>query len=363
VQLLYKEDWEETKQRMLAWWAHENFGRCGLAVTAPRKNPPELPPLPSEPKTPDDKWYNIDYFAAHCERAHAATFHGGEAFPVWHGGYAGHTSHACFLGCELKADFTTGWVEPHPALAGDSIDYRGLQIDESCRNYQFQLEFLRRSSEAAKGRSIPGVGAFGGGGDTLAALRTTARLLYDVIDRPDEVRAAELHLMEQWCRLYDTFYEITKEAAEGSTCWFGLWSPGKFYTSQNDFSYMISPQSYRDIFLPGLEKQLEFLDHSVYHVDGIAAFAHVDMLCELPELQGLQILPGSGKPGPLHHMDVLKKVQAAGKNLHLYLGANEVETALGELSARGLFICTSCETEDDARDLLKKAEKWSTDRN
>ena len=94
MQLLYKEDWEETKERMLAWWAHENFGRCGLAVTAPRKNAPDLPPPPPQPKTPHDKWYDLDYVSACCERGHAQTFHGGEAFPVWHGGYAGHTSHA-----------------------------------------------------------------------------------------------------------------------------------------------------------------------------------------------------------------------------------------------------------------------------
>ena len=362
MQLLYKEDWEETKQRMLAWWAHENVGRCGLGVTAPRNDAPDLP-APPEPKTPQDKWYNLDYLSALCERGHARTFYGGEAFPVWHAGYAGHTSHACFLGCEIEVDFDTGWIAPHPALAGDSIDYQALRIDETGRNYQFQLATLRRGAEDAKGKSIPGVGAFGGVGDTLAALRDSQRLLYDVVDRPEEVRAASTYLIEQWCGLYDRFYEITREAAEGSTCWFDLWSPGKFYASQNDFAYMISPRSYREAFLPALQKQLEFLDHSVYHVDGIGNFNHVDMLCELPDLQALQILPGAGKPSPLHYMDVLKKVQAAGKNLHVSLGANEVETALGELSARGLFISTHCETEDEARDLLKKAEKWSTDRN
>ena len=101
MQLLYKEDWEETKQRMLAWWAHENVGRCGLSVTAPRNDAPDLP-APPEPKTPQDKWYNLDYLSALCERGHAGTFYGGEAIPVWHAGYAGHTSHACFLGCELS---------------------------------------------------------------------------------------------------------------------------------------------------------------------------------------------------------------------------------------------------------------------
>ena len=111
-----------------------------------------------------------------------------------------------------------------------------------------------------------------------------------------------------------------------------------------------------------IEMQLKYLDYSVYHVDGIGNFNHVDALLELDRLQAIQILPGEGKPSPLHFMDVLKKVQAAGRNLHISIPTREVEHALGELSARGLFIETSCETEEDARDLLKAVEKWSVDR-
>jgi len=119
---------------------------------------------------------------------------------------------------------------------------------------------------------------------------------------------------------------------------------------------------FRDIFLPEMRRQTEFFDYSLYHVDGVDAFRHVDALCELPRLQAIQILPGAGKPSPLHYMDTLKKVQKAGKNLYIDIAPDEVEKALAVLSARGLFIQTETETEDDARDVLKKAEQWSVDR-
>jgi hypothetical protein len=32
--LEYKDDWEEAKERMRAWWAHEDFGRCAISVIA-----------------------------------------------------------------------------------------------------------------------------------------------------------------------------------------------------------------------------------------------------------------------------------------------------------------------------------------
>lgn len=358
MNLLYKEDWEETKERYKAWWAHESIGRCALAVTAPLDNPPDI----EEPVCPDTalrRWIDLEYLNALGEYKNSRTFFGGEAFPVWSYGYPGHKRLGVFLGCEIHLNFRTGWLEP--VLNGEEIEHKDLHIDEDNTYWQFTLEWLKQGAHEAKGKSIPSIGAFGGSGDTLAAVRGTDKLLYDVMDRPDQVRSADQYLMDLWCGAYDRFYEIIKDTAQSSTCWFGLWSPGKFYAAQNDFSYMISTEMFADLFLPTIEKQTDFLDHSVYHVDGIGAFKHVGVLCELPKLQALQILPGAGKPSPLHYMDILKQVQAAGKNLHITISASEVETALSELSAKGLFISTRCDTEQEAKDLLKKAEKWSHD--
>lgn len=354
--LLYKEDWEETKERFKAWWAHEALERCALAVTAPREDAPDEPP----PRAPEDKWTDLDYWARLREWEFCRTFYGGEAFPVWHPGYPGNKRLAAFLGCRVTLGDETGWLDP--VMTGEDLKVEGLSLDVENRHWKFAVEALEFAARESRGRAIPSIGAFGGSGDTLSALRGTERLLYDVMDRPEEVGRADRRLMELWSSAYDRFHGIVGAAAGGSTCWFQLWSPGKFYAAQNDFSYMISPGTFREIFLPTIEKQTAFLDHAVYHVDGVGAFAHVDALCELPRLQALQILPGAGKPGPLHYMPVLKKVQAAGKNLHISIGPDEVRTALEELSARGLFIATRCRSEREARALLEKAKKWSRDR-
>jgi hypothetical protein len=60
-------------------------------------------------------------------------------------------------------------------------------------------------------------------------------------------------------------------------------------------------------------------------------------------------------------MDILKKVQSKGKNLWISLQPSEIETALENLSARGLYIDTYCASEDEARELIKNCEKWSRD--
>jgi hypothetical protein len=304
-----------------------------------------------------DRWTNLDYIVALNEYQHATTFYGGEAFPIWNGGYPGHTSIPAFLGCPVSLDHATGWWDP--VLTDDEWDVTSVRLDTDGRWWKFAVDLLRTASQASAGKSIPSIGALGGCGDTLAALRGTWNLLHDCVERPDRVRASELHLMTQWCEVYRMFYDILTNSDGGSTCWFELWSPGRFYASQCDFSYMISPRMFRDLFLPALEKQTEFLDHSVYHLDGIGAFAHVPALLELPGIQAIQALPGAGKPSPLHYLDTLKQVQAGGRNLHISIPPEEVERALSILSSKGLFIETSCASEEEARDLLKAAERWS----
>ena len=61
-------------------------------------------------------------------------------------------------------------------------------------------------------------------------------------------------------------------------------------------------------------------------------------------------------------MKRLKKVQAAGKNLHVTIAPEEVEQDLSMLSARGLFIQTWTKTQAQAEELLEQAERWSMDR-
>ncbi len=358
--MLYKPDWEAAQDRYRAWWAGEVLDRCAIAVTAPRADAPDQPPPPL-PATPLARWTDLDYAAAWNEHLMRRTFYGGEAFPLWSVGYPGHTAIPAFLGCPTRLDFHTGWWDP--IVTGENVGpVLQLRIDPGGEWWQFTLRALERAVQESAGRCLPSIGAFGGCGDTLAALRGTDRLLYDVLDRPDEVVACERYLMQMWCEVYDHFYGIVRGVSGGSACWFGVWSPGKTYAAQNDFSYMISPRTFRELFLPVIEQQTQFLDHTVYHVDGVAAFAHVPALCELPRLQALQILPGAGKPSPLHYLDALRYVQRAGKGLHLTLAVEEIEPALKALSPRGLFIATQCATEAEARDLLDRAPRWSRER-
>ncbi|MBA7657746.1 hypothetical protein ES703_65688 [subsurface metagenome] len=72
-----------------------------------------------------------------------------------------------------------------------------------------------------------------------------------------------------------------------------------------------------------------------------------------------KMVPGAGAKPTVEWMPLLKRVQDAGKLLLAYCGKGDVEKLLKELKAEGLMVVTSCDSVEDARDLLRDVEKWT----
>jgi len=335
------------------WWNGEDIGRCLISISAPINDGESPPPLPEKP---EDRWLDLEYIKAAADYQIRHTFFGGDAVPIWHGGYAGNDSIPAFLGCNVVLDESTGWWQP--VIADGALSSHlpeKLNIKENNKWWNNSQQMHNIANECAAGKAVPSVPAIGGPGDVLSALRSNEKLLFDMIEEPETVKKFEDYLIEIWIKVYSHYYELHKEASFGgsSNFFFGLWAPGTFYIPSNDFSYMISTEMYERVFLDAMTRQINFLDYSLFHVDGIEAFRHVDMLCSIKKLTALQILPGAGKPSPLRYMDVLKKVQRAGKGLHITIPPNEVKTALETLSHKGLIVATYCETAEEADELVK----------
>jgi len=91
--------------------------------------------------------------------------------------------------------------------------------------------------------------------------------------------------------------EKLKAAGQPITSWTPLVSDGRYYIPSNDFSIMVSKAMYDDVFLPGIRRECQFLDHSIYHLDGPGALRHLDSLLAIPELDALQWVFGAGNEG------------------------------------------------------------------
>ena len=358
MSLAFKPDIIETLERYKMWWNREDFGRCAISIRAWKGGGSEKPELPARV---GDRWLDFDYLKAAAEYRLSNTEHIAEALPIWDGGYPGHDGMCAFLGCDIEFGPETAWVSPIIEEGElNEHDPNGLMYDFTNKWWLHSLKYHAFENECAAGKSIPAVAAMGATGDTLAALRTSNKLLYDVLDQPEAVKLFEARLMTLFIELYERYFQTHLPLSfGGSVNWMGLWAPGRFYIPQNDFSYMISPAMFKDLFLEPLIRQIEYLDYSIFHVDGIGVFNHVDMLCSIDKLNALQILPGAGKPSPLYYMNILKKVQSRGKNLHISIPPEEVVPALDNLSSKGLYIDTYCKTPEEGHRLLKLTEAHS----
>lgn len=359
MEMLYKPDWAETAARFEAWWAGEALDRCALAVTAPLAHPPaDAPAPPSDDVDLETYWTDPEHVVARFEAAAARTFFGGEAFPLLVVNM-GPGSLAGYLGSPVHLADDTIWF--------DSIikqwDAFEPVLDPANEWWQITRRITAYAAERAAGRYFVSLADLGDAGDLIAHLRGSDQLCVDLIMDAQPVLELRERMEALWCQAYDELLELIHGAGlEGSSGWIGLWSPGRTYPLANDFSCMISARMFRETFRPELEHLSAWLDHSIYHLDGPGALHHLDAILELPHLNAVQWVPGAGAPPATHWIPVLRRIQRAGKGVQLDVAPGEVEFLLQHLSARGLFLRTSCATEAEARELLEKAKQWSTDR-
>ena len=94
--------------------------------------------------------------------------------------------------------------------------------------------------------------------------------------------------------VYEESFKIIERFQQGSSNWTGLWFPGRGYPVQNDLTCLISTPMYQEFFLEELINHINYLDYSIYHLDGPGAVKHLDMILDIPELDAIQWIPGAG---------------------------------------------------------------------
>ena len=130
-----------------------------------------------------------------------------------------------------------------------------------------------------------------------------------------------------------------------------------WYVTSCDFSYMISSEHFHEFVLPELKAELDWLPHSVYHLDGVGSLTHLDTLLSLEKLHGIQWVPGHGKPSPLQWIELYQKIQKAGKGLQIGCSASEVIPLCEALDPQGVQLSTGGLDEDSSRALIKEVER------
>jgi hypothetical protein len=348
------EDFTRKNNYWTAFWEKEVIDRPLICVTAPKEGRAGEGYAKST-RFPGQACLSRQYdtYLDEFKRITDATYFGGEAMPFLNP-TIGPDQYAAFLGAklEIKEEYDTSWVH---SIVNDWEGFK-VEIDKNKDSYFNRMkEFIAYTTAYANGEFLVGMLDLHSNMDALSALRGPQDLCYDLMDCPGEVHRVLNDVRKTYADVFMTMYEAGDMKQTGSIGWIPCYCPkGKFASIQCDFAYLVSPSQAREFIIPALEEEAAFLDHCIYHYDGKEALGIVDDILGIKEIDAIQWVPGDGQPRSIEWMDLLKKIQKAGKGLQIYdWTIPEIIEHFKELSPEGLFFCVQASSQKEADDLIK----------
>ena len=251
--------------------------RAVIQVTAPRDGVTrrEIP----APPTLEERWTNVEYAVESANERLRTTYFGGDAFPMYFPNL-GPDVFAGYLGCDIVFGEDTSWSVP---LIEDWDRAPRLWLDPENKWWKLTLEMTRAAVEVGAGRFIVGLTDLHGGLDAVAALRDPQNLALDLIEHPEAVKRAVDDLIPVWFEVYEGLRREINPRIPGTTTWLTAWSAVRYYPVSCDFICMISREMFDEFVLKDLRAETDWLDRSIFHLDGPAAVRHLDSLLEMPK--------------------------------------------------------------------------------
>jgi hypothetical protein len=360
----WQSNWEETRRHFTDWWAHR-----GLVLATggfPAATPHESVAHPGEPPTgPDDHSY---YHKAPEWRAQlnhyllAQNDYLADTLPLAHTDI-GPGSLALLLGSEPGFSPTTVWFEPTMMEDEAPEAHPPLLFDSENRWWQMHEQTARACAELGRGHYAVGAPDLVENVDIIAALREPQVLLMDLLERPEWVEAKVREINQVWFAAYARLYDLIK-LEDGSACWgaFGLWGPGKTAKVQCDAAAMFSPAMFAQFVVPALTEQCDWLDCSMFHLDGHQCLCHLDQLLAIHSLDAIEWtpdpkVPGGGSPEwyPLY-----RRILAAGKSVQAVgVELDEVVPLLDAVGGKGMYISVNSHGDREAFErVAERAESF-----
>ena len=337
-------NWQRIERDTMAWWAGElDRPLVYLVSTDPVPGPT---PFNYQSNYPLDM--SADAVVDRYEPSLAATHYYGDAFPMRWINF-GPGIMAGFVGGEVHSvsePSETVWFTPASETPIADLE---LAFDPENIWWQRVRALTAAFVERYDGMLQVGQTDLGGNLDILASLRTTSGLLFDVTEQPAEVLRLVQRTTELWLRYYDGLDAVIRPMCRGTTSWAPIWSTGKTYMLQCDFSYMISPRMFERYVLPDMVACCDHLDHGFYHLDGKGEIPHLDMLLAISRLRGIQWIPGDGQPTPDQWLPLLKRIRDGGKLCQVFVRPEGARRIVQNLGGKGFLLVIQHE-DDEFRD-------------
>lgn len=329
-ELLGSAAFEKTVARFDAWWVGEIVDRPPVLVGVKPSRPYSGPV--STHTNHQARWLDIEFVVEEALAQMAQTDYVGDRFPLFWSNIGPEIT-ATLYGCPLTFTESTSWSTP---VVHDAADWeRLLTTPPDFANVYWQT--MERMTDYAiqrcEGRYLVGITDLHGNYDILAALRDPMQLCLDLMDCPDLVAKAGMHVAAGYVAAFNRLYAQVATAGFGTTTWLPIYYRGPAYVPSSDFWCMVSPQVAHDLIWPAILCEIEPLERSIFHLDGPQALRHLDLLLDLPQLNAVQWVYGAGRGPAARWIEVYRRIRQAGKSLQLI--AQDPHDALTVIEAIG----------------------------
>jgi hypothetical protein len=335
------------KDKLLAWWEGAKMGTPCLLMTT---SDPSAPPIPDNADL-EKYWFDVDWGLKTALQRIASQRYHGVALP-YHWPDWGASTFAGVLGSRMEmVRKETFWAYPVCTRLEDVLEIHLGGDNLFARTVN---EMMRRSVACSTDHHFVACYPIVGIADILAGLYGTEELLIAMIEQPESVKRAMEHVTHLWLEEFDRVSTLIESAGNpGHMTWMAIWAPGRACALQEDFSYMISRQMYRQFCLLPLLELIDSLDFAMYHLDGTGALTHLDTLLEIPRLRAIQWVPGAGREAVAQWYPLIRRILDAGKSVEVFARPEEVLELVREAGTRGLLIHCGEVTEEEAEWLLE----------
>ncbi len=358
----WKSNWDLTKQNFINWWNREGLV-IGMWGAPGMETPHEIVDCPHIPEKDKEEYYSdID---PRVQRNHyylSRQSYPADIMPIPNTDI-GPGSLALHLGSEPEMTKDSVWFKPTMQGVLEPERLPPLLFNKEDRWWKIQEETLKKSVDKSRGKYIVGCPDLVENIDILASLRGTTDLFMDMVDRPDWVVEKVREINEAYFEAFQRIYDIIK-LSDGSAAYeaYMLWGPGKTAKVQCDSATMFSPAMFQQFVVPALTEQCEWLDYSMYHLDGKEEFVHLDSLLEIKALDAIEWTPNANEPlgGDPKWFDLYKRILDAGKSVQAYMvWAHEIVPLLNEIGGKGVYILALFNNEREVESTLKAVEQFS----
>lgn len=338
----------EIADKLENWWNYGDQKNPCILASVLKANHEPIPDTDNLEKF----WTDVDFVMNRTLKTIDNTNYYGQAIPYHYIDF-GASAMPCALGAIPEfVNKETIWAHPNRASIEELLD---IALDDNNSCYRTILEITQKSAKRTSDHHFVAHFALGGIGDNLAGLYGTQNMLIDMKFKSAKVRQVMEKLQNIWIAAFNQIQCLVETRRNrGGIGWAGIWAPGTTFPIQEDFSYMISPDMFKEFCLPHILNLIDFLDYPFYHLDGEGAIPHLDELLKIEKLKVIQWQPGAGKERLAQWYDLIKHILSKKKSIQVYAQADEVDDLVRNVGARGLLIVCPTISNQDAELLLNR---------